>query len=55
MPFLMEILQSKLPDPPSQQEEDQKSESAENFRRLVAFKLQVIKVIIFYLIQKGQM
>jgi hypothetical protein len=44
MPFLMEILQSKLPDPPSQQEEDQKAASAENFRRLVAFKLQVVKV-----------
>jgi hypothetical protein len=44
LPFLMKILQSNLPAPPSEQEEDQKAPSAEAFRGLVVFKLQVVKV-----------
>jgi hypothetical protein len=44
MPFLMDVLNSKLPNPPTEQEEDQKSPSAEIFRGLIAFKLQVVKV-----------
>jgi importin-9 len=49
MPFLMQILQSKLPNPPTNQEENQKAPSAETFRGLVAFKLQVVKVRLAHL------
>jgi importin-9 len=44
IPFLIKILESKLPDPPTIQEENQKSQAAETYRGLVAFKLQVVKV-----------
>jgi len=45
IPFLITILESKLPPPPTVQEERQKAQSAETYRGLVAFKLQTVKVI----------
>jgi len=45
IPFLIKILESKLPLPPTVQEESQKAQSAETYRGLVAFKLQTVKVI----------
>jgi hypothetical protein len=45
VPFFIQVLKTKLPNPPTEEEEDKKSENAENWRGLVAFKLQVIKVL----------
>jgi hypothetical protein len=45
IPFLIQILKSPLPNPPTEQEEDQRSPNAELFRGLVAFKLQAVKAL----------
>ena len=44
-PFFLEVIKSTLPDAPTEQEEDQRSEKAEMYRGLVALKLQVVKVL----------
>jgi hypothetical protein len=44
IPFFLQVMQSKLPDPPTQDEETQRSPQADVFRGLVALKLQVVKV-----------
>jgi hypothetical protein len=45
IPFLIGILESKLPPPPTAQDESQKAQSAETYRGLVAFKLQTVKTL----------
>jgi hypothetical protein len=45
VPFFIQILKSRLPDPPTEEQEDKKSEIAENWRGLVALKFQVVKVL----------
>jgi hypothetical protein len=44
VPFFIEILKSKLPEPPTEVEEESRSEVAQRYRGFVALKLQVVKV-----------
>ncbi|KAF2266792.1 ARM repeat-containing protein [Lojkania enalia] len=44
-PFFIEIMKTRLPDPPSEQEENEDTPNAEAYRGLVALKLQVVKVL----------
>lgn len=44
-PFFLEVLKSSLPEAPTQEEEDSRSQKAETYRGLVALKLQVVKVL----------
>lgn len=44
IPFFISILNTRLPDPPSESEEDAESTNAELYKGLVALKLQVVKV-----------
>ena len=44
IPLFVEIMQSKLPEPPTVEEEEQRSATAEAYRGFVALKLQVVKV-----------
>jgi len=44
VPFFVQVLKSRLPEPPSEEEEDKRSDVAETYRGLVALKLQVVKV-----------
>jgi importin-9 len=44
IPFFVQTMQFKLPAPPTQEDENQKTGVAEAYRGLVALKLQVVKV-----------
>jgi hypothetical protein len=44
LPFFVEIMKSRLPDPPSEEDESQDAGPAEAYRGLVSLKLQVVKV-----------
>lgn len=44
IPFFVSILNTRLPDPPSESEEDAEATNAELYKGLVALKLQVVKV-----------
>ncbi|KAF2661335.1 ARM repeat-containing protein [Lophiostoma macrostomum CBS 122681] len=44
-PFFISVMKTKLPDPPSEQEENEDSPNAETYRGLVSLKLQVVKVL----------
>lgn len=44
IPFFVQIMKSALPDPPSEEEEQRNTPTAEAFRGLVALKMQVVKV-----------
>ena len=43
-PFFISVMNTKLPDPPSEQEENEDAPNAEAYRGLVSLKLQVVKV-----------
>ena len=43
-PFFIQVMKSRLPSPPSEDDENQDTGSAEAYRGLVALKLQVVKV-----------
>jgi hypothetical protein len=43
-PFLLNVMKTKLPAPPSEQEENEDAPNAETYRGLVSLKLQVVKV-----------
>jgi hypothetical protein len=43
-PFFINIMNTKLPDPPSEQEENEDAPNSEAYRGLVSLKLQVVKV-----------
>ncbi|KAF2120900.1 armadillo-type protein [Lophiotrema nucula] len=45
IPFFVNIMKTRLPDPPTEQEENDDAQSAETYRSLVALKLQVVKVL----------
>jgi len=45
IPFFLKIMQTKMPQPPSEDEESQKSTAAETYRGLIALKIQVVKVL----------
>jgi importin-9 len=44
IPFMIKVMETTLPNPPSAEEEDSKSPVAEKFRTLVALKIQAVKV-----------
>ncbi|KAF2800928.1 ARM repeat-containing protein [Melanomma pulvis-pyrius CBS 109.77] len=44
-PFFIKVMETRLPDPPSEQEENEDSPNAETYRGLVSLKLQVVKVL----------
>lgn len=44
-PFFIQVMKSRLPSPPSEDDENQDTGSAEAYRGLVALKLQVVKVL----------
>lgn len=44
-PFFLEVIKSPLPDAPTEEEEDARSDKASLYRGLVALKLQVVKVL----------
>lgn len=44
IPFFINVMNTRLPDPPSYQDEEQDSPGAELYKGNVAFKLQVVKV-----------
>lgn len=46
-PFFLSVMKARLPNPPSEQEENDDAPNAEAYRGLVALKLQVVKVSIF--------
>lgn len=43
-PFFIDVMKTILPNPPSEQEENEDTPNAETYRGLVALKLQVVKV-----------
>ena len=43
-PFLLNVMKTRLPEPPSEQEENEDAPNAETYRGLVSLKLQVVKV-----------
>lgn len=43
-PFFVNVMKTRLPEPPSEQEENEDAPNAETYRGLVALKLQVVKV-----------
>jgi hypothetical protein len=43
-PFFISVMKSRLPGPPTEQEEEDSTPNAETYRGLVALKLQVVKV-----------
>lgn len=45
VPFFTDIMKSRLPNPPTEQEENEDAPNAESYRGLVALKLQVVKVL----------
>lgn len=53
-PFFIEVMKSKLPTPPTEDEENDDTENAETYKGLVALKLQVVKVCSQYSSFKGQ-
>lgn len=44
LPFFIGVLNTKLSDPPSEQEETDEAPNAETYKGLVSLKLQVVKV-----------
>ncbi|KAF1943198.1 ARM repeat-containing protein [Clathrospora elynae] len=44
-PFFANVLNTRLPDPPSLEEEDHDAPNAEAYKGQIAFKLQVVKVL----------
>lgn len=44
IPFFTDIMKSRLPSPPTEQEENEDAPNAESYRGMVALKLQVVKV-----------
>lgn len=44
-PFFIQVMKSRLPAPPSEEDEDQETGPAGAYRGLVALKLQVVKVL----------
>ncbi|KAF2189574.1 ARM repeat-containing protein [Zopfia rhizophila CBS 207.26] len=44
-PFFINVMNTRLPAPPTEEEESQDSANAETYRGLVALKLQVVKVL----------
>lgn len=49
IPFFIVILKTRLPEPPSYQDEEAESSDAEAYKGLVALKLQVVKVFWLYI------
>ena len=47
-PFFIIIMKTRLPDPPTVQEEDEDTPNAEAYKGLVSLKLQVVKVDILF-------
>jgi hypothetical protein len=45
MPFFISVMNSRLADPPSEQDENDDAPNAEAYKGLVALKLQVVKVL----------
>ncbi|KAH4049607.1 hypothetical protein HBI81_042150 [Parastagonospora nodorum] len=45
IPFFVNILKTRLPEPPSFQDDETDAESAEAFKGMVALKLQVVKIL----------
>ncbi|KAI8936326.1 hypothetical protein NX059_006742 [Plenodomus lindquistii] len=45
IPFFINVMNTRLPDPPSYQDEEHDSPNAEIYKGNVAFKLQVVKVL----------
>lgn len=43
-PFFINIMKTRLPEPPTEQEENEDAPNAETYRGLVSLKLQVVKV-----------
>jgi hypothetical protein len=43
-PFFIEVMKTKLPNPPTEQEENDDAPNAETYKGLVSLKLQVVKV-----------
>lgn len=44
VPFFIDILESTLPEPPTEADEESRSANAQSYRGFVALKLQVVKV-----------
>lgn len=44
-PFFISVMKTRLPDPPSEQEENDEAPNAEAYKGLVSLKLQVVKVL----------
>jgi hypothetical protein len=44
IPFFVNVLNTRLPDPPSQEEEDQDTPNASLYKGQIALKLQCVKV-----------
>jgi importin-9 len=44
-PFFMDLLKSKLPDPPTEEQENNNDQHAKSYRGLISLKLQVMKVL----------
>ncbi|KAF2691185.1 ARM repeat-containing protein [Lentithecium fluviatile CBS 122367] len=44
-PFFINVMKTRLPEPPSEQEENEDAPNAETYRGLVSLKLQVVKVL----------
>ncbi|KAF2638075.1 ARM repeat-containing protein [Massarina eburnea CBS 473.64] len=44
-PFFVVIMKTRLPDPPTEDEENEDTPNAETYRGLVALKLQVVKIL----------
>ncbi|KAF2808514.1 ARM repeat-containing protein [Mytilinidion resinicola] len=45
LPFFVEVMKSRLPPPPSEEDENQDNGTAETYRGLVSLKMQVVKVL----------
>ncbi|RDI78933.1 hypothetical protein Vi05172_g11033 [Venturia inaequalis] len=45
VPFFIDILESSLPNPPTEADEESRNEVAQSYRGFVALKLQVVKVL----------
>jgi len=54
-PFFINVLKSKLPEPPTEEEEEHRTGTAEVYRGFVALKLQVVKVRWQIWVTDGQM
>ncbi|KAF2761809.1 ARM repeat-containing protein [Pseudovirgaria hyperparasitica] len=45
LPFFLDVMKSKLPEPPSEKDEESETPAAEAYRGLLALKLQVVKCL----------